>query len=179
MKLIIVLASMINIAYAASGGISGGGGNVVSPTAPTALQDPREIRSIIKGSKELLYKFISAKYALFKTGSMDADDLRMYSVLFADNEMNLHEVMEEIKLDIPIDQACFDQKGREYDGSTFNTKTNTVCISAFTIAKKVDMFEVPVQATALVLHEFSEVAGLSDEDAISLQLEVIDELKNW
>jgi hypothetical protein len=31
----------------------------------------------------------------------------------------------------------------------------------------------------LILHEFSEVVGISDEDAIVLQKQVISELKKW
>ena len=162
-----------------AGGISGGGGNVILPTPPNVIQDPREIRHIIRGSKSLLCKFISAKYALYRSGSMSNDDMRMYSVLFLEDGFNLHEVMEEITLDIPIDRPCYDRDGNIFDGSTFNQKEHSVCISAYTIAKKVDLLEVPMQAAALAMHEFSEVVGLSDDDAIVLQKEVLDELKYW
>ena len=161
------------------GGVSGGGGNLLSPTPPKEIQDPREIRAIIKGSKFLLKKFINAKYSLFKSGSMDSESLRMYSVLFADNDDNLHEAMEEIALDIKLDEPCFDRDGVEHDGSTLNQKRHSICISAFSIAKKCDKEEVPLQSTALIFHEYSEVVGLSDIDAIKLQKQVLDELKVW
>ncbi len=100
----------------------------------------------------------------------------MYSVLFADNENNLHGVMEEIKLDIQLDQPCFDILGNVFDGSTFNQKKHSICISAFTIAQKCIKNEIPTLASALVMHEFSEVVGLSDEEAIALQKQVLSEL---
>ncbi len=176
MKFAIILCSLMSVS-AFAGGVSGGGGNLISPTRPIEKQDPREIRNIILGSKNLLKKFINAKYALYKTGSMDSESLPLYSILFADNENNLHEVMEEISLDIQLTGPCFDSNGTAFDGSTYNQKKHSICISAFTIAEKCNKDEVPSQASALVLHEFSEVVGLSDDEAITVQKQVIAELK--
>ncbi len=180
---LISLSILCNLAYAhggkLEGGISGGGGNVINPTPPKTYQDPREVKAIIKGSRFLLYNFINAKYALYLKGSMDYESLKLYSVLFADNEDNLHEVMEDIKMNIKTDDSCYDQAGTAYDGSTYDRKEHSICISAYRIAKNTDKYEVPVQAAALILHEYSEVVGLSDDDAIILQKQVIEELKNW
>ncbi len=159
------------------GGVSGGGGSLISPTAPAEVQDPKEIRAIIKGSKNLLQKFVNAKYSLYKSGNMDFESLKLYTSLFADGENNIHEVLEEITIDSPLDKPCYDSQGNQFDGSTFGQSHHSVCISAFTIAAKCEKNEVPLQATALVFHEFSELAGLSDEDAIRLQKQVLDELK--
>jgi hypothetical protein len=175
---VILLSSLLSLPCLA-GGISGGGGNLITPTRPLEIQDPREIRNIIIGSQNLLKKFINAKFALYNAGSMEYDGLRLYSVLFADNENNLHEVMEEITLDIQLTRPCYDSNGNIFDGSTYNQKKHSICISAFTIAQKCSKFEVPAQATALVFHEFSEVVGLSDDDAITLQRQVLNELRKW
>lgn len=178
MKFLTLLAVTFSL-QALAGGVSGGGGNLISPTAPSEKQDSREIRNVIKGSKSLLKHFIKAKYALYKTGSMNYEDLRLYSVLFADNENNLHEVMEEISLDIRLDEPCYDSFGTIFDGSIFNQKSHSICISAYTIAQKCELNEVPAQATALIFHEYSEFVGLSDNDAITLQKQVLEELKVW
>lgn len=161
------------------GGVSGGGGNLISPTPPTSVQDPREIRHIIKGSRDLLKNFIEAKYALYQSGSMDYESIKLYSVLFNNDEDDLHEIVEDISMDVPLDKPCYDDKGNEFDGSTFGQRAHSICISAYNIAKKCDRSEVPRQATALVFHEFSEKAGLSDDDAINLQKQVLEELKAW
>jgi hypothetical protein len=178
MKYAVLFCSLLSVS-AFAGGISGGGGNLISATKPLEMQDPREIRNIINGSQQLLKKFINAKFVLYNANSMDYDSLRLYSVLFADNENNLHEVMEEITLDIQLNKPCYDSNGTAFDGSTFNQKKHSICISAYTIAQKCTKNEVPTQATALILHEFSEVVGISDEDAIVLQKQVISELKKW
>ena len=102
--------------------------------------------------------------------------MSLYSVLFADNENNLHEAMEDITIDIQLDRPCYDQNGNVYDGSTYHQIKNSICISAYTIATKCIKEEISIQATALVLHEYSEVVGLSDEDAITLQKEVLSDL---
>jgi hypothetical protein len=178
MKFALILTSILSLS-AFAGGVSGGGGNLISPSAPTEVQDVREIRNIILGSEHLLKKFVNAKYALYNAGSMDYDSHRMYSVLFADNEDNLHETMEEISLDVQLNSPCYDSNGNIFDGSTYNQKKHTICISAYSIAQKCAKNEVPTQATALIMHEYSEVVGLSDDDAIALQKQVIAELKKW
>ena len=179
MKLFIILSSLVSFNLMAAGGISGGGGNLITPSRPVTIQDPREVRHIILGTTNLLRKFINAQYILYNAGSMDYNTERMYSILFSHDEDNLHNVMEEISLDIPLDRLCFDQFGTAFDGSTYNQSKHSICISAFSIAKKCNQTEIPIQATALIMHEYSEVVGLSDEDAIVLQNQVITELNKW
>lgn len=184
MKTLLALVFFVSLSQSAfaiiiDGGISGGGGNVINPKAPIAIQDVRAIRNIIVNSKELLKSFIEAKWVLYNSGSMDFDNHRMYSVLFFNDDLNLHKIMNLIKIHSPIDLPCTDSYGNTYDGSTFDAEDDSVCISAFNFAQKVDMTEVPIQAAALVMHEFSEVAGLSDEDAITIQKDVLEELRKW
>ncbi len=179
MKFLAVMSLGFSLTALAAGGVSGGGGNLISPLAPQVHQDPREIRHIIKGSRYLLIKFIDAKYALYNSGSMDNESQRLYSTIFTNDENDLHEIVEDIHMDIPLDKPCYDEQGNTFDGSTFGQRAHAICISAFNIAQKCDKGEVPQQATALVFHEFSEKAGLSDDDAIVLQKQVLDELKTW
>jgi hypothetical protein len=176
MNIALIVTTLLS-ASAFAGGVSGGGGNLISPTAPLQMQDPRDIKDIILSSKNLLKKYIDVKHSQYTAGTMDNESLKKYSVLFANNENNLHEVMEEIALDVQLEQPCFDINGNVFDGSTFNQQKHSICISAATIAQKCNRPEVPLQATALVIHEYSEVVGLSDDDAISLQKQVIAELK--
>jgi hypothetical protein len=180
MKFLAVL-SIVFYSYTAmaDGGVSGGGGNLISPLPPKQYQDAREIRHIIKGSKSLLLKFIEAKYALYESGSMDDQSLDLYSVIFNSKEYNFRNMCQDIQMEIQLDRPCFDGEGNAFDGSTFGLKESSICISAFTIAKKCDRSEVPLQSTALIFHEFSEKAGLSDDDAIVLQTQVLKELKVW
>ena len=108
---------------------------------------------------------------------MNDENLQLYSILFSDSDNNIHELMEKTSLDIHLDQPCYDSDGNIFDGSTLNNKLNTVCISAMTIAQKCDKSEIPLQGAALIFHEFSELTGLSDDDAITLQKQVLKELK--
>lgn len=174
--LLIILCSLIS-SPSNAGGVSGGGGNLISPTAPSERQDPRDIKNIILDSHHLLHNFIDSKYSQYTKGSMDDDSHRLYSFLFADQEDNLNDALEEIRVDIKLDKPCFDKNGKVFDGSIFNDTKHSICISAFTIAQKCHKNEVPKQATALVFHEYTEAMGLSDEDAITLQKQFLDELK--
>jgi hypothetical protein len=168
-KTIIVLfvTFILNLAQAhillKDGGISGGGGNVISPTAPQRLQDPYSIRVDV-----LAYIF----------NNMNAEDKRIYSILFEDNSHGILESMNDVPLFIPVYEPCYDLSGNPFDGAAVNAESHAVCISAFNLALKVDRSNVTIQAAALILHELAHVAGLNDEeDAIYLQNQLIKEYK--
>ena len=173
---ILFLIFMTFNSYSA-GGISGGGGNLISPLMPEREQTPEEIINIIKKSNFLLKTFIAKKYELYAKNKMSKDEKRLFDNLFADKEKNIYELMEITSLDFLLDGPCRDNKGNIFDGSTYVLNPHSVCISAFTIAMKCDKSEVPKQGQALILHELSEVAGLSDNDAILLQKQFLNETK--
>ena len=183
MKTIIVLfvTFIFNLAQAhillKDGGISGGGGNVISPTAPQKLQDPYSVRVDVMASRKILKKFIQAKHDLYIFNNMNAEDKRIYSILFEDNSHGILEAMNDVPLFIPVYEPCYDLTGNPYDGAAVNAESHAVCISAFNLALKVDKSDIGIQAAALILHELSEVAGLKDEDAIYLQNQLIKEYK--
>jgi hypothetical protein len=177
----IILFLTLNQAHAhillKDGGISGGGGNVISPTAPHHFQDPYDVQEEVISSKALLKRFIQAKHDLFLVNNMGQEDKRIYSVLFEDNSHGILESMIYVPLHIPVYEPCYDLEGKSYDGASVNAETHSVCVSAFNLALKVDKSEIAIQAAALILHELSEVAGLSDDDAIYLQNQLIKEYK--
>jgi hypothetical protein len=183
-KTIIVLfvTFILNLAQAhillKDGGISGGGGNVISPTAPQRLQDPYSIRVDVLASRKILKEFIKAKHDLYIFNNMNADDKRIYSILFEDNSHGILESMNDVPLFIPVYEPCYDLSGNPFDGAAVNAESHAVCISAFNLALKVDRSNVTIQAAALILHELAHVAGLNDEeDAIYLQNQLIKEYK--
>ena len=178
----VVFIFLTNFAQAhivsANGGISGGGGNVISPTTPHRLQDPYAIRVDILASRSILKEFIAKKLELLRTGIMDLEDRKIYSILFQENTHGILETIDYMPIHIPFNEPCYDLQGREYDGIAINSQIHTVCISAYNLALKVDKSEVYSQAAALMLHELAEVAGLDDDDAIYLQTQLLLEFKH-
>ena len=159
------------------GGISGGGGNVISPNAPEHLQNPYDIKIDILASRVILQEFLISKLDLYRVDNMNSKDKYIYSVLFQDTEHGIMKAMKEVPIFIPVYEPCYDLKGRPFDGAAVNADTHAVCISAFNLALKVDQSEISVQAAGLLLHELSEVAGLSDEVAVYLQNQLIKAYK--
>jgi len=176
MKFISTLIILISIQAQGAGGVSGGGGNLISPVGPFIKQDPKEIKSIIDGSSSLLKKFVRAQYATYSTGGMDSESHGLYSHLFASKENNIHELIENVAIEVPLDKPCYDNSGNIFDGS-FNSKNNSICISAYSIAKKCGKNEATYQAPALIFHELSELSGLSDDDATYLQKQALGTMK--
>lgn len=96
--------------------------------------------------------------------------------MFNHHEKNIINAFKKVRIHVESEEPCYTLNGTPADGSIFSEKSNSVCISAKTIAEKVHIEEVPKQAAALSLHEYAEVIGLSEEDAVNLQKRALDEL---
>lgn len=163
--------------FANYGGVSGGGGDVINPKHPTSKQSTESVEHIIKNSKFVLEKYLQSKKIQLKNNQLSGHENNLYSQLFNSPEKNIDQVMKSYKIHIEDEEPCFTSDNVAVDGSIFSEKTNSVCISSLTIAQKVDHSEVLKQSAALVLHELSEVSGLTDDDAIHLQKIALDEIK--
>ncbi|MBX2987150.1 MAG: hypothetical protein KF802_04565 [Bdellovibrionaceae bacterium] len=151
------------------GGISGGGGNVIYATAPAKPHDVSFVETRIKTAKPVVLEYLSQKEQQYRGGGMDSNQAAVFAPLFSKN----HQVSEKaanIELKVKTTESCFDQKGHEFDGSILATDVDDVCMSAKRIAEKVELTELDAQSAALMIHEFIEFFGLSDEEAIQIQV---------
>lgn len=159
------------------GGISGGGGYVINPVRPSHPQSTEVIEDMIKESKVLVVQYIQQKKNQFLADQMGGHEKRLYDQLLNSPQKNIDHVLTYYKVHVEDENPCYTSDKVPVDGSIFSEKPNSICISAHTFAEKVHTDTVHVQAAALILHEMSEVVGLSDEDAIRLQKIALSEIK--
>ncbi|MGZ3772065.1 MAG: hypothetical protein ACXVCY_08185 [Pseudobdellovibrionaceae bacterium] len=175
--LISVLGVMImGPVLAFQGGVSGGGGNLISPKAPSSLVSPDTVEQMIHHSRWTLFNYISLKRTAFKNNQLPEQQVRIFAPIFQSN-INIEEIMNNVQVHVEERKSCHDYAHRSVDGSTLSEHPNSICISAYNIAAKADSSDIPPQSAALILHEYSELVGLSEEQAIRAQQVVLDELR--
>jgi len=93
------------------------------------------------------------------------------------SEKNIESVMTEVRMYVKDHSTCRDADQKPVDGSIVNPVPDSICISAFNIANKTDAADIPPQSTALILHEYGELIGLTEAQAVMLQTLVLEELR--
>jgi hypothetical protein len=163
-------------AWASLGGISGGGGNVIISQMPTQSLDPEYVKHTVRNLKSSVVLFLQQKEQMFENGEMADDEAFIYQPLF-EKMSSVAEALNPIPVYVDDKNPCFDQSGQKFDGSTLAPKANMVCISAKRIARKLEQDDLTPQTSALLVHEFSEKFGLTDDEAIQIQTRVLAELR--
>ena len=107
---------------------------------------------------------------------MPFEDKILFAKIFS-GPQNILEILHIVTPDIEEHKPCFDFDRQPVDASIATLKKNTFCLSAFNIRRKVIESEIPAQTMALAIHEYSEVIGLNEEEAVALQTRVLIELK--
>lgn len=151
------------------GGVVGGGGNVLGATPPEVPQDVSEVKVRIQQAREMLPEFIKVEIAQFEAGQLKGREFELIQKLNRRKNKTVERRLAAVRMQIRSSEACHDSFGHEVDGSIYVPQEHSFCISALGIANKVTMDQVAVQSAALILHEFSELQGFSDEEAIELQ----------
>lgn len=163
--------------FETDGGVSGGGGFLISPETPDQYTSPQKIEDLIKKHAESsLEKYLISKKQKFDKGQLPGHELATLEPILKQGA--IFNTMKKTNLVVEEDHSCFGAQGEPTDASFFNQKKKAICISAKNIAEKVHPKELKPQALALMMHEYSEIMGLADQDAVGVQKIVLDDLKS-
>ena len=173
----IVLSLQVSAKHGIEGGMSGGGGYVINPEAPVKVANPHLVEDLIEEhGQPCLDKYLQNKFKKFQNGQVLGHEIETLHKIFAQDK-NIFKTIKETKVIVEEDRSCFGKDGEPTDGSFFNSTKKAICISAKNIAEKVHHEELKPQALALMAHEYSEVMGLTDTEAVEVQKIVLDDLK--
>jgi hypothetical protein len=164
--------------FSGDGGVSGGGGNVISPTPPDRYIDPDHVEHLVKNSVDGVKTYFFESERKYRRGLPVEEKpyQKIYDALF-DREINIHEIIKRNFPEVEDSRPCFDLDRNPVDGSFKSNGESEICISAYNLAKKVNIKEMEAQSIALMAHEYVELAGLSDDDAVTFQKKVLKDLK--
>ncbi len=160
-----------------NGGVSGGGGNMISPKPPVSENDPEIVEEIVGKAQTTVLEYIWQKRNEYENNRLPESHRAAFVPLFeADNK--IENAVRSTRLHIADEHACWDSQHRPVDGSTVTKDSNSICISAYNIAKKADLSDIHPQSAALMIHEYSELVGLSEEQAIKVQARALEDLRS-
>lgn len=87
--------------------------------------------------------------------------------LFADHGA-AYRVLNQLHIVFKTQSACDAASGHS-DGSTVASNPFTICISGYSLSKKLTQLNFKLQTEALILHELAHLVGASEEEARSIQ----------
>ena len=157
------------------GGVSGGGGNVISPMPPDRHLDPEHAEGIIEGTVNHVRTYLYDLELDHKNDRVTSAFKPITEKLF-DGKKTILNIIDRIEPDVEDERPCYDGQRKPVDGSIYSHKKNTICISAFNLSKKVHRSQLEDQSTALMIHEYSELVGLSEDEAVLLQKKTLEDL---
>ena len=159
----------------AMGGISGGGGDIIPQGTPTEFASPEQAKQYVELGAARLKTYLEKKS---QAHSKSASSLDPLDSLFDKNSkgQDIFDILTNTRVDIKESSACLDSAGHTVDGSSVMAP-DSICLSAMTIAQKVNADEIPEQAAALMMHEFTERLGFDDAFAVEVQSEVLQDLE--
>lgn len=178
MKYLMSLLILITVipAWSFEGGVSGGGGNTISPRAPSYPVDPETAEHMIYQARGVLRNYLMTKKQAYLVGALPIEQMAAFAPVFSAKQ-KVEDTIENAQLHVSDRHACKDKNDKPVDGSTITPTPNSICISAYNIAHKVDISDITPQSAALMLHEYGELVGLSEDQAVKIQSAALSELR--
>jgi len=168
-KWVLLILFVSTAAFAAQGGISGGGGG----TVPTDLVSTREIQDLIINQRwQLELFFHQLEIQSRKLGNKKCSDA-ICEKLF-DFKKSIIDVMREVSIHFEMTGLCQAPDGSLHDGAAPGPTPASICISVDALSKKISRSEARPQVLALIAHEVSHLMGLTEEDAYAIQKDSLD-----
>ena len=162
----------------AVGGFSGGGGNVMFAVAPTRPMPIPAVEQAVVKARAVLISYLASRRTLSARQHLSPREQESLRILFNAPQPIL-EIVLKTRIGLVTASPCFDEMGGMFDASTLGWSGGSICVSTTNLALKVSASEMHAQTAALLLHEFSEVAGLSDEQAIKVQATNLNVLRSY
>lgn len=170
-----IIFCMSSICFAHSGGVSGGGGNVFADSDVDRPTTATQAVALIQAAENDLEPYMQNKYVQLQNGALSGREKHIFEKLFKNSEFVFKNIKDN-PVYIEIEKACETANKIAADGCIFSPVQNTICISASSIAQKLNSSEIKHQATALMIHEYSELAGFNEEHAVEIQKVVVQDL---
>lgn len=173
--LVSITSLVVQARFGLDGGMSGGGGNVMTPQAPDQYTSPEYVDQFIKrGGIQTLKTYLSDKKERLAQGALPGSEIGTFEKLF---QKDIFGSMQEARLMVEEKSTCYDSNGQPVDGNFYLQKRYAICISALNIVRKVHRSEIKPQTLALLMHEYSESLGFTENEAQEIQKIVLDDLK--
>lgn len=96
-------------------------------------------------------------------------------LLFRDGQ-NVYGVVDRLQINFATETPCASVDGWR-DGSIISMPASEICISGYSISRKLNRGNAPLQLQALILHELSHLLGANETEAVSLQRQYLSDME--
>lgn len=159
-------------APAFAGGVSDGGGGTTNPKPA----DPEWIaQSVHFDAAIILTAWFNRQEQIFVTMSDELKPQSPFYKMFT-SDKNIFDLIKVTKVELQFSIPCYDKNGNPWDGSVYTSEPGSVCLSPFTMAPKLNKYNVKVETYSLLAHELSHLLGTTEEEADAIQEQAIADL---
>lgn len=82
---------------------------------------------------------------------------------------NLSTRLEKVHLEVLRDKPCKDSSGNDAETGIVGSRPNTICLSSFRLAFKLNKENARKEILAIITHELGHSLGATEEEAVELQ----------
>jgi hypothetical protein len=167
LKLIIGLCITAMNSLAWAGGVSGGGGGGTTNPDPTSTT---RIAATLAKNGVILRLWLNKEEAeYFYSGESQKSAERDLLKVFFGSDRDVYSAIVLATVHMKMHESCFDLDGKPTDGSFDPAHPNDICISPFSMAPKLNEYNVDKESVGLLVHEFAHMMGANEKQAIGLQ----------
>lgn len=156
-----------------AGAVSGGGGGT---TNPDPVSKDRIARSLFDIAAPALITWFNKEESEYLTFGRLSPNAPKALERFLSNSDKFKETIIHLQVDLMQSVPCLDLYGRENDASIHSVNEGSICMSAHTMAPKLNRFNVDQEVVALLAHEVAHLFGADEEEAHELQIYVLEDL---
>ena len=166
----LVLLTLLNSQVSYAGGVgSGGGGTTTRQATPEQVADAVHIYGGV-----IATAWLQAKQDHTLNG-VDHGAYDSFAKLFG-SSTNVFTVLQTTKFELRMSSDCMDADGKPTDGSIHASQPGAICLSAFSMAPKLNQSNYVIETVALIIHETSHLVGLNENEAVDIQTQAVKEL---
>lgn len=179
MKKVFLIATFFIGASALAGGTVGNGGDSI----PSELASVEQIQGALNNSPLLIRLWLNSvdrrmNPGLFEFQQSEANLAvpKGAGKLFLDDKA-IFNSLGNLNIIFKKNSSCTMSGDGKHDGSAVSTEPFTICISGFSLSKKLTQLDFRVQTEALILHEISHLMGADEDEAVSVQNAYLKEMQ--
>lgn len=172
--LVLCVCWMSSLTYA--GGVSGGGGGGTTNPEPVSAY---YIRNMIPKYGVILRVWLQTREASYfnNYGQGKPKEEAILKAVF-ESDRDIYEALRDIIVHLKMEDSCYDSDGKPSDGSYDPTSPLYICMSPYSMATKLNIYDVDKESTGLLAHEFAHAVGANEEQAVGLQKLLLRDLLN-
>jgi hypothetical protein len=166
-NLILVALTLSSITFAAEGGVGSGGGGTTNPK-------PADREWIVQAANQYGAKVITAwlyreEESFLGMSAEEQEKSILVKMFHSTTGKNIYDLIKTTEIEYRMTKPCLDGEGSPADGSIYATHAGAICLSPFTMAPKLNEYNMDAETLALLVHEFSHLMGANEAEAVKIQ----------